>query len=269
VKNFTQNWEQYSNDLGTNSPSSSIPIGFPKLPEAGSSTHGKIMDEWIRNCDDTHPCLSKTSTFLPTRLLDVGKGFSTVRLVCDTQTHTSVWKYVALSHRWGSGQPFCTLISSLARHQIGIDIADLPKTYQDAIKVSRALDIQYLWIDSLCILQDSVQDWERESKRMELVYSSAYVTIAATSASGPGDGFLKPRPRRESVIMEKHDGSSYLICEGIDDFNQDVDQAGLNQRGWVLQERALSRRTIHFTEKQTYWECGQGVRCETMMKMKK
>ena len=61
----------------------------------------------------------------------------------------------------------------------------------------------------------------------------------------------------------------FCVCEAIDDFYRDVDQGELNQRGWVLQERALSRRTIYFTETQSYWECGGGVRCETMTKMKK
>jgi hypothetical protein len=62
---------------------------------------------------------------------------------------------------------------------------------------------------------------------------------------------------------------TYYVCEAIDDFHCDVDQSELNKRGWVLQERALSRRTVYFTEKQSYWECGGGVRCETMTKMKK
>lgn len=63
--------------------------------------------------------------------------------------------------------------------------------------------------------------------------------------------------------------TSYFVCETIDDFSRDVDQSELNQRGRVLQERALSRRTIYFTERQSYWECGGGVRCEMMTRMKK
>ncbi len=63
--------------------------------------------------------------------------------------------------------------------------------------------------------------------------------------------------------------AAYFVCETIDDFFRDVEQSELNQRGWVLQERALSRRTIYFTERQSYWECGGGVRCETMTRMKK
>ncbi len=69
----------------------------------------------------------------------------------------------------------------------------------------------------------------------------------------------------------RHDQTTlpYYVCEVIDDFRLHVDQSELNRRGWVLQERVLSRRTIYFTATQSYWECGGGVWCETMTKMKK
>ncbi|KAF3800238.1 hypothetical protein GCG54_00003766 [Colletotrichum gloeosporioides] len=146
-------------------------------------------------------------------------------------------------------------------------MTDLPQTFQDAIKVTRSLGIGYLWIDSLCIVQDDPEDWKMESRLMEQVYSSAYATLAASCASGTEDGFLKPRPWRHCVTLESGRGS-YYVCDSIDDFGRDVEQGELNKRAWILQERALSRRTIYFSEKQTYWECGRGVRGETMTKMR-
>jgi hypothetical protein len=151
----------------------------------------------------------------------------------------------------------------------GINFGELPRTFQDAITVTRQLGIRFLWIDSLCIIQDDPEDWERESKRMEDVFSSAYCTIAVTCATGSADGFLKPRGNRKYVTMRSSKGSKFFICEAIDDFGLHVEASELNQRGWVLQERALSNRTIHFTEKQSYWECGEGIRCETFTKMQK
>jgi hypothetical protein len=148
-------------------------------------------------------------------------------------------------------------------------VAELPQTFRDAIFVTRALSVQYLWIDSICIIQDDEQDWETESRLMEQIYSYAYVTIAASCASGTEDGFLKSRPARESVQMKRSDDFCFFLCDAIDDFSKDVDRGELNKRGWVLQERALSRRTIYFAENQTYWECGEGVRCETLTKMRK
>lgn len=146
---------------------------------------------------------------------------------------------------------------------------ELPKTFQDAIHVTRALGFQYLWIDSLCIVQDDAEDWAAESRRMEHVFSSAYVTIAASCASGTGDGFLQSRMPRKFVPVTRPNGVQYAFCETIDNFDLDVEKGELNKRGWVLQERALSRRTIFFTKTQTYWECGGAVRCETLTKMKK
>lgn len=123
-----------------------------------------------------------------------------------------------------------------------------------------------IWIDAICIVQDDPFDWERESKLMEQVFSSAYCTLAASCARGVNDGFLKLPPERHGVtLLNPHNSSLYYLYEAIDDFHLHVDQSKLNMRGWVLQERALSRRTIYFTETQLYWECG-GVRCQTLTK---
>lgn len=250
-----------------------IQIGFPMLPHAGSTTHLKVLKEWIRCCEDTHHCFPGDTGFVPTRLLDVSGDSETVRLLDNSQSHTGSVAYAALSHRWGStmqGANLCTYKSNFERFQKGIDVASLPKTFQDAVYVCRGLGLDHLWIDSLCIIQDDKDDWATESKFMEYVFSSAYCTIAASCANGSGDGFLKSRPERRCVTMNGPSGDeTYYVCETIDDFHRDAEQSELNQRGWVLQERALSRRTIYFTESQSYWECGEGVRCETMAKMKK
>jgi hypothetical protein len=151
-------------------------------------------------------------------------------------------------------------------------IADLALTFRDAITVTRELGQRYLWIDSLCIIQDDHRDWETESKKMEAVFQHAYYTIAATSAEDSTKGFLnRPEEKYSQYVMvpESSDGKVYICTSIEDDFDGDVTKGVLNTRAWVLQERALSRRTIHFTKRQTYWECGGGVRCETLTHMKK
>ncbi|KAI1383464.1 HET-domain-containing protein [Hypoxylon trugodes] len=107
---------------------------------------------------------------------------------------------------------------------------------------------------------------------MEDYFSGAYCTIAADTADGPDSGFLRERPvtgdkARKCHLFQSNPGSpesALYICNNIDDFARDVERSYLNTRGWVFQERALSRRTIHFTDTQAYWECGRGVRCETL-----
>ncbi|KAF2018244.1 HET-domain-containing protein [Aaosphaeria arxii CBS 175.79] len=248
-----------------------VQISFPDLPEPCSTRHLNILEGWIQNCDQAHQCLPAKNTFLPTRVIEVGSERTPmVRLYCDTGGGTGPRKYVALSHRWGSPEQhskFCTYRSNLNQFRTGIEYALLPKTFRDAITVTRSLGIEFLWIDSLCIVQDDPHDWEIESRLMEQVFSSAYITIAATSAKGTSDGFLRSRPERRFVTLIKDGQVPYFVSTAIDNLDVDVEQSELNQRGWVLQERALSRRTIYFAETQSYWECGCGIRCETLTKM--
>lgn len=249
----------------------SVQTGFPILPSAGSPTHIKLLAEWIRSCDQSHRCYPRDLRFVPTRLVDVGNdNRGILRLTVDISRPT---KYMALSHQWGSPgehRKFCTYRTNIEELKQTIDFADLPKTFQDAVRITRGLGVRYLWIDSLCIIQDDSDDWKNESTLMEQVFSSAYCTLAASCARGADDGFLKRRPERHGVtLLNPYNPTPFYLYESIDDFHLHVDQGELSMRGWVLQERALSRRTIYFTEWQTYWECGEGVRCETLTKSKK
>jgi hypothetical protein len=249
-----------------------IPVGFPELYKPGSTKHVDVLTRWINSCDLDHRCLPVNNVFLPTRVLDVSeRDCVAVHLVCMARDHGTAGRYLALSHRWGSSSThelFCTLKDNIEEYKRRILDASLSYAFQYAVQITRSLGIRYLWIDSFCIIQDDLDDWNHESRLMEQVFSSAYATIAATDASGTHDGFLQPRSGRQNVAMKRGD-DFYYVCEAIDEFHQDVDNADLNNRGWVLQERALSRRTIHFTKRQTYWECGEDVRCETLTKMKK
>lgn len=145
----------------------------------------------------------------------------------------------------------------------------LPLTFQHAVAITRDLGVEYLWIDSICIIQGEDGDFKYEASRMEDVFSNAYCVLAACSALGQHDGFLKERHQRQSLLLQQSGNPPVFVCEFIDDFHHDVLESNLSRRGWVLQERALARRTIYFTDKQTYWECGEGVRSETMTRMHK
>ena len=170
--------------------------------------------------------------------------------------------YMALSHRWGEGdEQFRTDKSNFETRCKEINFHELPKTFQDAVTVTRKLGVEYLWIDTLCIIQDDDDDRRRECSRMEQVFASAYCTLAATSAQDCSQGLFR---EDNDVSLGPENGYKSLCIREVDeDFSRDVEQAELNQRGWVFQERALSRRIIHFTAAQTYWECGKMVSCES------
>lgn len=260
-----------------------IQIGLPRLPEAGSPAYFAFLRVLLNVCDECHEayeCCKRFDGTLPSRVLDVGDDANpgSLRLHCTTPGETG--RYITLSHRWGNPKEhgkFCTYLCNIGNRRASIDFDQLPKTFQDAVTVARELSVQFLWIDSICIIQPhegcsagcfSYGDWEAEAGNMERYYHSAYCTIAATSAKGSSDGFIKPR-RPEPFVSFRHAAYGRLfICPAEDDFQRDVEEAEINHRGWVLQERALSRRTIHFASTQVYWECGEGVRCETMTSLK-
>jgi hypothetical protein len=236
--------------------------------------------QWLDWCDQHSGCgkSSQISAYFPTRVLDVGDPSSPdfdaakVRLVDHRDRQGE--QYVALSHCWGVvpdllKREYCTSQSNLRERMSGFELATLPKTFQDAIEVARAVGIPYIWIDSLCIIQygDNGDDWNSEAREMENVFSQAYCTIAATSATSSLSGFLHRQLDAECVNIQAGSGLQFYASTDVDDFKSDVEDAMLNQRAWVLQELVLSRRTIHFSGKQVYFECGEGIYCENLVRL--
>lgn len=249
--------------------------GLPLLPEQGSAEQFSLLKSFVHHCDTRHDCMkpqedSRSPTESPTRLIDVGtEGKEPIRLLKTNQNEQ--YRYIALSHCWGQmsdDQRFCTYESNVKQRMANIPYDQMPATFRDAIRVTRALGVRYLWIDSLCIIQKNAADWRNESGKMEDVFNNAYCTIAASSASSSLVGFLGPRQPRDTIRLATSSGPFYL-AEHIDDFAADVEKSILSSRGWVFQERALSRRTIFFTSTQVYWECGDGVICETLAQLQK
>ncbi|KAI1277694.1 hypothetical protein F5Y07DRAFT_398247 [Xylaria sp. FL0933] len=256
-----------------------IQIGLPELPQPGTALFFSLLRLWLQDCDDGHQgCEAPKRITLPTRLVDVGSVESPQLRLLETRDEILNGKrYIALSHPWGNQEehpPFVTLRRDtsgqgreLAEFKKAIPTHQFPATFRDAVLTTRALNIRYLWIDSLCIIQGEDGDFNEEAKRMEDVFSCAYCVLAASRATGQHDGFLQPIRQREYIAFSGEGGNPFYVCENIDDFSGDVLEGSLNTRGWVLQERALARRTIFFTERQTYFECGKGVRCQSLTRM--
>jgi hypothetical protein len=261
------------------------PIGRPTLTEHVSPARSTLLRGWLRWCDEEHRECKKPQaelvTALPTRLLYVGDlgdrkyNLDRVRLIRASEVDGQQ-QYVALSHCWGQlpkeeQKMFCTTQGNIGRRLQGFSVSELPKTFQDAVTITRELGVLYLWIDSLCIIQyeDSLEDWNRESGRMESVFSQAYCTIAATAAADSNAGFLERDIRTNYVYVRDTYGNEFYVSSDIDDFDEDVGNAKLNTRAWVMQEAVLARRTIHFSANQIYWECGAGVYCENLTRLER
>ena len=130
----------------------------------------------------------------------------------------------------------------------------MSRNFRDAVVIARSLGLSYLWVDSLCIIQNWREDWEEQSSKMAEIFGNAYITIAATSAENGHGGCLfdrqcakriKPLGREERLQYARIQSSEAASLEA----------SPINERGWVLQEMALSRRTVHFAKDQLFWQC--------------
>jgi hypothetical protein len=242
--------------------------------ELGRSTKSDVTWslalKWLHECRTRHTRCSTTPTtvpWLPTRLIYVGTAQVPALHLHITDGATSAEPYVSLSHCWGKIQIKRLLKADIKSMIEYIEIKELPKTFQDAIVITRKLGVQYLWIDSLCIIQDSVEDWQSEALTMEDVYKNAQLNIAATgSADGNGGCFVTRDPLLVQSIYIHASWNwapgNYRISNSAV-WRHGVNRAPLNTRAWVMQERVLAARTLHFGSEQVYWECNEKNACET------
>jgi hypothetical protein len=138
-----------------------------------------------------------------------------------------------------------------------IPINALSKTFLDAMDIARQLEIQYIWIDSLCIIQDDRHDWEKESSLMSSVYGGSTVNIAASGAEDGTIGcfFERDFSSRCRIQISRLGQHQLYECFPYDTYGIEITRMPLMKRGWALQERVLPTRTLHFTKTQLYWEC--------------
>jgi hypothetical protein len=174
--------------------------------------------------------------------------------------------YMTLSHCWSLSQSLRLTASTLESMESGLEMSCLPTTFRDAILVARALKIRYLWTDSLCILQDSFQDWSRESSMMGLVYANSCCNIAATWGSNSNDGlFVERDPHIVEHCVIPNLLDTYSVPHVLFDpliVTRQIEDAPLNSQGWVLQERLISPRVLHFGAEQVFWDCQSCVASE-------
>lgn len=226
-----------------------------------------LLNGWLSECHEHHEtCFNhKDLPVLPTRLIAVGGVSDTQVRLLETANMRGRW--VALSYRWGP--PLSTVMrttsATLAEYRETITVGNLPRTIQDAIRVTRELEIPYLWVDRFCIIQDSKEDWEKESSRMATIYRDSYVTIAASSGVSDESSLYLDRLNVSNTpveikLGEKVHGSSARWLHGTrQPFRDIVKNDPLQARGWTLQETELSIRVIYFSEHEQFWQCREGV----------
>lgn len=210
------------------------------------------IKEWIQRCEEKHDNCKRwrllmtdpRSPFsLPSRLLCLTlHGLHPSIYLCETAALPRDSKYATLSHCWGSSQPIRLLKGNHQEFLNGIALSSLPKTFREAITLCVALDIEYLWIDSLCIIQDSKADWLQEATQMAAVYANSWLNIAATASQDCHGGlfFGNPFGQPASVIATWNLLPGCLVCYESGLWERYIENAPLNRRAWVFQERILS-----------------------------
>lgn len=214
--------------------------------------------DWYEECRTNHPQCGPPKAFRrPTRLINVGANEDEPpRLESEQIPESVLW--IALSYCWGGDAEFINKADTRQGLIDGIPLKDWPATHRDAINITRSLGIQYIWIDALCIMQDSGDDWRAEAARMQDVYSGAAITIIASESPKTSAGIHASRPPISYTPCQLPFGEESVwlrpsIRNAIDASYSDPVQT----RGWTLQEGLLAPRTLFFHKDQMVWECSQ------------
>jgi hypothetical protein len=261
----------------------------------------QLLRRWLNGCVNEHnncrltfagESLISEDSILPTRVVEINPQRNPpVRLIQTDGRISGCW--VALSHCWGKPEyhPICTTKATLQDRLEEIPIEALPRTFLDALAITKCIGLRYLWIDSLCIIQDDEDDWKKEAKHMGLIYERAYLTIAASDApdsrSGclyqrklPGDlettvklPFFTPTSTEMESVNLMHNAGYFSV--NIDWTFLSITNplwgpniCELSIRGWTLQETILPRRIVHYQKQIISWTCKTEAETESGYKLK-
>lgn len=239
--------------------------GYPLSASTASEETLAKMKTWIDDCRTTH-ALCRTDQhgqgYMPKRVLRLTND--RIVLMEGAKPHT----YACLSHCWGPSQsPIKTISTTIDAFKKDIPWRDLSKTFQDAVDICRRLGISYIWIDSLCIVQDSDEDWAEESAKMAEIYANAFLTIAATKSRDGTGGCYSDRDTCYVEYGTVIEGSVFVRGQ-MPRFrgragSRVAESWPLLFRGWVYQEMTLSARVLHFGSQEVVWQCRTHRRSES------
>lgn len=233
---------------------------------------------WLDNCERFHKeCRPSGPPVLPRRLICIedpsrASGIK-VRDVHELLQNTAKsLRYLTLSHCWGknpAAKPIELLRSNLHGLEKSVMIDAAHKTFIQAINLTKALGFDYIWIDSLCIIQDDSEDKQQEISRMHLIYRGADANLVADAANDGSEGLFKKPAFRDQIALatvrprwrtNDSPGSPWVV---VGRYQDSVYHNGTTaRRAWCVQERLLARRLIQFTKEQVLWQCRRTKACQ-------
>ena len=231
----------------------------------------QVTKRWLDECRASHKSCKAVrkspDCSVVTRLLRIAPD---AKSLCLQDHLPSDTQYATLSHCWGKLDILRLTKATLEEFHLSIPLEKLCRTFQDAILVTRGVGLEYLWIDSLCIVQDDDGDWLAESALMGSIYNGSSLNIAAVSARDGNGGLYLPNP--DTPDRAKASRFQVNINERLETFQfadsrtytRCVTEEPLVSRGWTVQERILSPRTVYFSRSEAFWECAEKNASETL-----
>ncbi|KAG4438259.1 hypothetical protein IFR05_006241 [Cadophora sp. M221] len=244
-------------------------LGRPVYRNAKCLETLDLMKSWFSDCVQNHSeCASSSDDsamdhILPSRVIEVGDSSSpdfVPRLLAPGPRRG---KWATLSHRWGQVDVLKSINSNIHELEAGIDVSKLPATFRDAIFLTRHFGLRYLWIDSLCIIQDSDEDWLKEAASMPNIYRNSCITIAAAATENSTGGIFVDRtwlptskPCNLPIQVTSAENHGMLHFDVPFDANLDGKETNyLRTRAWCIQESLLSHRLLTFDTLQMSYTC--------------
>ena len=279
---YMRQWEDQDNPSRTNSTASQVTL--------------ELARSWLSACQSEHADCSRQGFFpvgepkrllvlsgspeVPIVRLEQSPGSSTAfqHSVSGTSDNLMKREYLTLSHCWGKTLHLTLNTTNHRKFLQDVPFGDLPQTFKDAVSITLRLGYNALWIDALCIIQDDKDDVAEEIPRMGTIYGNSTCTIAALSSRGSDGGCLAHRIPLARIPCQLWTKSSHFfslqsarmgaVLEQLDPDSAMGSRYApqLHTRGWVVQERALSPRTLYFGKTGIHWECGSMTMFESPLK---
>jgi hypothetical protein len=273
-------------DLGWQTDIMKFPVRDEVASVPGHPRMWTFLRSSLETCLREHTiCMEhQNPNWFPERLLSIVRdreGHPVAQLI-QTRYQRPNAPYIALSHCWGLKSFIRTTSENIQSHEVDIQYSKLPRTFQDAIRVTLEMSVAYLWIDSLCIVQDQEDDWAQHAEMMDKIYENALFVAAAVSSSASSVPFLGPdapaqrdyfRATKIELPTKDHvqpdDRMSVLWARRhIYELGARIISGPLERRAWAWQERYCATRIISFTEVEAKWQCRVAVGCECLGRLR-
>ncbi|OBS26051.1 hypothetical protein FPOA_06581 [Fusarium poae] len=235
----------------------------PLRTDVGSQAASCQVQSWLEECKGHDGCSDpNTETVLPTRVIEVSPIDQLEPRIVETRGLRG--RYATMSYCWGKTSFEALNQSNYGQFSKKLEVSILPPTFKEAIAIARSLSIPYLWIDALCIIQDSEDDKNREISLMKDIYASSCLTIVATSSQDVHGGFLQDRTHGKKYFTIPFRMKSNLFGSfsfgNLEDVAYDERSEPLAKRAWTLQEQLLAQRTVTYASHTMIWACKAGTK---------